>query len=103
MSIHFGPPTAHGSRRLCIAAFNIWPPSSCRSVSSLSVASSQPFLGRPRDGAEASVSGRHWLEHKTFRTPHITELDTTKPKFYALDMFPYPRYAAVGLHSTLCE
>jgi leucyl-tRNA synthetase len=36
---------------------------------------------------------RHWLEHKTFRTPHITELDTSKPKFYALDMFPYPRCA----------
>ncbi len=34
---------------------------------------------------------RHWLENKTFRTPHITELDTSKPKFYALDMFPYPR------------
>lgn len=33
----------------------------------------------------------HWDEHKTFRTPDITELDTSKPKFYALDMFPYPR------------
>lgn len=32
-----------------------------------------------------------WDEHKTFRTPDITELDTSKPKFYALDMFPYPR------------
>ena len=40
---------------------------------------------------------RHWLEHKTFRTPHITELDTSKPKFYALDMFPYPRCAALGI------
>ena len=34
----------------------------------------------------------HWDEHKTFRTPDFKDLDTTKPKFYALDMFPYPRY-----------
>lgn len=33
----------------------------------------------------------YWLRHKTFRTPGIKELDKTKPKFYALDMFPYPR------------
>ena len=32
-----------------------------------------------------------WLQNKTFRTPGISELDTSKPKFYALDMFPYPR------------
>ena len=33
----------------------------------------------------------YWLQNKTFRTPDIKELDTSKPKFYALDMFPYPR------------
>lgn len=33
----------------------------------------------------------YWEEHKTFRTPPLAELDTSKPKFYALDMFPYPR------------
>ena len=33
----------------------------------------------------------YWLKHKTFRTPGIKELDKSKPKFYALDMFPYPR------------
>ena len=32
---------------------------------------------------------RHWEEHSTFRTPD--QVDTSKPKFYALDMFPYPR------------
>lgn len=32
-----------------------------------------------------------WAKNKTFRTPDFTELDTSKPKFYALDMFPYPR------------
>jgi leucyl-tRNA synthetase len=35
---------------------------------------------------------RHWDEHKTFKT---TE-DKQKPKFYALDMFPYP--SGSGLH-----
>ena len=34
---------------------------------------------------------KHWLENKTFATP--SQVDTSKPKFYALDMFPYPRYA----------
>ena len=34
---------------------------------------------------------QHWQQHQTFRTPDISELDTSKPKFYALDMFPYPR------------
>jgi hypothetical protein len=33
----------------------------------------------------------YWSKHKTFRTPGIQELDKSKPKFYALDMFPYPR------------
>jgi len=32
---------------------------------------------------------KHWAENKTFKTPD--QIDTTKPKFYALDMFPYPR------------
>lgn len=35
---------------------------------------------------------RYWEEHQTFRT---TE-DPTKPKFYVLDMFPYP--SGSGLH-----
>ena len=38
-----------------------------------------------------TLERRHWLEYKTFRTPDFAELDTSKPKFYALDMFPYPR------------
>ncbi|KAL4430746.1 hypothetical protein ABPG75_006002 [Micractinium tetrahymenae] len=38
----------------------------------------------------------YWEEHKTFRTPDFHELDTSKPKFYALDMFPYP--SGAGLH-----
>lgn len=31
----------------------------------------------------------YWDENSTFRTPH--EVDTSKPKYYVLDMFPYPR------------
>ncbi len=34
----------------------------------------------------------HWLKNKTFKT----ELDTSKPKYYVLDMFPYP--SGDGLH-----
>ena len=33
----------------------------------------------------------YWEEHQTFRTPE--DVDTSKPKFYVLDMFPYPRSA----------
>ncbi len=36
----------------------------------------------------------YWLHNKTFRTPDLPDL--TKPKFYALDMFPYP--SGAGLH-----
>src|SRR5438876_8381985 len=35
---------------------------------------------------------RFWDEHKTFRTPDTAD----KPKFYILDMFPYP--SGTGLH-----
>jgi len=41
---------------------------------------------------------RYWREHKTFRTPQPgdADFDPDKPKFYVLDMFPYP--SGVGLH-----
>ena len=34
----------------------------------------------------------YWREHQTFRS----DVDPTKPKFYVLDMFPYP--SGAGLH-----
>jgi leucyl-tRNA synthetase len=34
----------------------------------------------------------HWLKNKTFKTPDLS----TKPKYYVLDMFPYP--SGSGLH-----
>ena len=37
---------------------------------------------------------KYWDEHKTFKTDLW---DFSKPKFYALDMFPYP--SGVGLHA----
>ncbi|MBS2037163.1 class I tRNA ligase family protein, partial [bacterium] len=40
----------------------------------------------------------YWLKHKTFRTPNPGDADfvATKPKYYVLDMFPYP--SGAGLH-----
>ena len=35
---------------------------------------------------------KHWKENQTFKAPNISE----KPKYYALDMFPYP--SGAGLH-----
>lgn len=32
---------------------------------------------------------QYWEENQTFRTPE--EVDTSKLKYYVLDMFPYPR------------
>ncbi|HKI73726.1 MAG TPA: class I tRNA ligase family protein, partial [Pseudomonadales bacterium] len=37
---------------------------------------------------------QYWQDNKTWRTP--PEPDQSKPKFYVLDMFPYP--SGVGLH-----
>src|SRR5689334_4813398 len=41
---------------------------------------------------------RYWDEHKTFSVPNPGEpgFDATRPKFYVLDMFPYP--SGEGLH-----
>ena len=35
----------------------------------------------------------YWDEHKTFKTPDFSD---GKPKYYVLDMFPYP--SGAGLH-----
>ena len=37
-----------------------------------------------------------WINNKTFRTPDIDKLDKSKPKYYVLDMLPYP--SGDGLH-----
>ena len=40
----------------------------------------------------------HWSENKTYGTPSPGEegFDASKPKYYILDMFPYP--SGAGLH-----
>src|SRR6185295_11748540 len=40
----------------------------------------------------------YWAEHKTFKTSNPGEpgFDASKPKYYVLDMFPYP--SGAGLH-----
>lgn len=40
----------------------------------------------------------HWDENKTFRTPNPgdADFDASKPKYFVLDMFPYP--SGAGLH-----
>jgi len=38
----------------------------------------------------------YWHEHQTFRAPDPGEPGSEKPKYYILDMFPYP--SASGLH-----
>ncbi|MCK9204244.1 MAG: leucine--tRNA ligase [Bacteroidales bacterium] len=35
---------------------------------------------------------KYWVDHKTFKT----EIDPSRPKYYVLDMFPYP--SGAGLH-----
>ncbi|CAJ1941400.1 unnamed protein product [Sphenostylis stenocarpa] len=45
---------------------------------------------------EIEPKWQHFWEHnRTFRTPD-DDIDTTKPKYYVLDMFPYP--SGAGLH-----
>jgi len=41
---------------------------------------------------------QYWTEHETFKTANPGDIgfDPSKPKFYVLDMFPYP--SGVGLH-----
>lgn len=41
---------------------------------------------------------QHWEQHQTFRTPNPgdDDFDASKPKYFILDMFPYP--SGAGLH-----
>lgn len=39
----------------------------------------------------------YWDENKTFRTPDAEDRDSSKPKYYVLDMLPYP--SGDGLHA----
>jgi len=57
--------------------------------------------GRPRrhlyDPAEVEPRWQQtWREEGAFRTPDDPELLAKRPKYYVLDMFPYP--SGAGLH-----
>ncbi|XP_028755225.1 leucine--tRNA ligase, chloroplastic/mitochondrial [Neltuma alba] len=56
----------------------------------------QPVVNKPYPFHEIEPKWqRFWEENKTFRTPD-DDIDTSKPKYYVLDMFPYP--SGTGLH-----
>ncbi len=52
-----------------------------------------PMAAYPFDQIEPKWQ-RYWETRKTFRTP--AAIDTSRPKYYVLDMFPYP--SGAGLH-----
>ncbi|XP_050214741.1 leucine--tRNA ligase, chloroplastic/mitochondrial [Mercurialis annua] len=55
----------------------------------------QPAVRKAYPFHEIEPKWQHyWEDNRTFRTPD--EIDTSKPKFYVLDMFPYP--SGSGLH-----
>ena len=64
------------------------------SSSSTEAAASSPPSAYPFAEVELKWQ-KYWEANNTFRTPERTE-DTTKPKKYVLDMFPYP--SGAGLH-----
>jgi len=57
-----------------------------------------PSAGAYDSGAIEARWQRYWEEQQTFRTANPGEAgcDPGRPKFYVLDMFPYP--SGVGLH-----
>lgn len=56
---------------------------------------SGPHKAYPFDEIEPKWQA-YWLQHKTFRAADPGEPGSEKPKYYVLDMFPYP--SASGLH-----
>ncbi|MEL6312161.1 MAG: hypothetical protein AAFQ17_07345, partial [Pseudomonadota bacterium] len=55
------------------------------------------MAGYPFDAIEPKWQA-YWDAHETYRTPGPGDagFDATKPKYYVLDMFPYP--SGAGLH-----
>ncbi|KAA8497783.1 Leucine--tRNA ligase [Porphyridium purpureum] len=58
-------------------------------------ASAGPALAYDHIKVEAHWQ-QYWQQHGTFRTEPMEALDMSKPKYYVLDMFPYP--SGAGLH-----
>lgn len=70
------------------AAAPTTPPAAAEPASGGADSNAQPSTAYPFPEIEAKWQA-HWEQQQTFRTPE--EVDTSKPKYYVLDMFPYPR------------
>lgn len=66
------------------------PPAPVDSSASTNVSSAYDHVAVERKWQET------WMQRGDFTTPSLDMLDTSKEKFYALDMFPYP--SGAGLH-----
>ncbi|KAL1805373.1 hypothetical protein ACET3Z_028441 [Daucus carota] len=91
-------PTVHPSRSFVVfRTFQNFRVFKCTTTDDAATSSSSSEVKRayPFDEIEAKWQ-LFWEENRTFRTPDGDDLDTSKPKFYVLDMFPYP--SGSGLH-----
>jgi hypothetical protein len=84
-------PLQHAARHITRAAVDTVAPSTASAAADASSSSPQASSAYPFAEIEAKWQ-QYWEEQQTFRTPE--DLDTSKPKYYVLDMFPYPRCAA---------
>ena len=71
------------------------PPPAADATTSSAPTTTRRSPAYPFPAIEAKWQAR-WEADGTFRTPDMASLDTSKPKAYVLDMFPYP--SGAGLH-----
>lgn len=81
-------PPQYAARHVTRAAVDTVAPSSASAAAVDASSSPQASSAYPFAEIEAKWQ-QYWEEQQTFRTPE--EVDTSKPKYYVLDMFPYPR------------
>ncbi|WIA22710.1 hypothetical protein OEZ85_001117 [Tetradesmus obliquus] len=86
-------PPQCAARHITRAAVDTVAPSSASAAAADASSSPQASSAYPFAEIEAKWQ-QYWEEQQTFRTPE--EVDTSKPKYYVLDMFPYP--SGAGLH-----
>jgi hypothetical protein len=84
-------PLQHAARHITRAAVDTVAPSTASAAAADNSSSPQASSAYPFAEIEAKWQS-YWEEQQTFRTPE--DVDTSKPKYYVLDMFPYPRWAA---------
>ena len=82
-------PVVGSSRRITVtrSAVETAPPPTTQAQSDAS-SNGAPSTAYPFPEIEKKWQD-YWAQHKTFRTPD--DVDTSKPKYFVLDMFPYPR------------